>query len=120
MPRALPTARRCAAVRYEHMFAWLDALNPEQQRAVLHEGGPLLIVAGAGSGKTRTLASRVARLIADGAEPERILLLTFSRRAAKEMLQRAARLTMDQRASRVAGGTFHAVANHVLRKHGTS
>src|SRR4051812_46614470 len=120
MVRALPTARRSAAVPYEHMFAWMDDLNPEQRQAVLHDGGPLLIVAGAGSGKTRTLASRVARLMADGCEPERILLLTFSRRAAREMLQRAARLAMDQRASRVAGGTFHAVANRILRKHGTS
>jgi DNA helicase II / ATP-dependent DNA helicase PcrA len=102
------------------MFAWLDDLNPEQREAVLHDGGPLLIVAGAGSGKTRTLASRVARLMADGATPERILLLTFSRRAAREMLQRAARLTGDQRASRVAGGTFHAVANRILRQHGTA
>jgi DNA helicase-2/ATP-dependent DNA helicase PcrA len=100
--------------------SWLDDLNPEQRQAVLHDGGPLLIVAGAGSGKTRTLASRVARLIGDGAPPERILLLTFSRRAAREMLQRAARLTGDQRASRVAGGTFHAVANRILRQHGTA
>ena len=97
-----------------------DDLNPEQRRAVEHDGGPLLVVAGAGSGKTRTLATRVAQLIADGATPERILLLTFSRRAAREMLQRAARLTGDQRASRVAGGTFHAVANRVLRQHGTA
>ncbi|MEA3077655.1 MAG: ATP-dependent helicase UvrD/PcrA [Actinomycetota bacterium] len=102
------------------MFAWLDDLNPQQRAAVLHDGGPLLIVAGAGSGKTRTLASRVARLVADGMAPERILLLTFSRRAAKEMLQRAARLTGDTRTSRVAGGTFHAMANRVLRQHGTA
>ena len=95
-------------------------LNPEQRQAVEHDAGPLLIVAGAGSGKTRTLATRVARLMADGATPERILLLTFSRRAAREMLQRAARLTGDQRASRVAGGTFHAVANRILRQHGTA
>ena len=103
------------------MFAsCLDDLNPEQRTAVLHDDGPLLIVAGAGSGKTRTLATRVARLMADGSQPERILLLTFSRRAAREMLQRAARLTGDQRASRVAGGTFHAVANRILRQHGTA
>ena len=102
------------------MFPWLDDLNPEQRTAVLHDDGPLLIVAGAGSGKTRTLASRVARLMADGSPPERILLLTFSRRAAREMLQRAARLTGDQRAARVAGGTFHAVANRILRQHGTA
>jgi DNA helicase II / ATP-dependent DNA helicase PcrA len=102
------------------VFAWLDDLNPEQRLAVTHDDGPLLVVAGAGSGKTRTLASRVARLVADGATPERILLLTFSRRAAREMLQRAARLTGDQRAARVAGGTFHAVANRILRQHGTA
>ncbi|HVF31632.1 MAG TPA: ATP-dependent helicase, partial [Acidimicrobiales bacterium] len=66
------------------------------------------------------LATRVARLVADGATPERVLLLTFSRRAAREMLQRAARLTGDQRSSRVAGGTFHAVANRILRQHGTA
>ena len=102
------------------MFPWLDHLNPEQRTAVLHDDGPLLIVAGAGSGKTRTLASRVARLMAGGSQPERILLLTFSRRAAREMLQRAARLTGDQRAARVAGGTFHAVANRILRQHGTA
>ena len=51
------------------MTAWLDALNPAQREAVLHDGGPLLVVAGAGSGKTRTLAARVARLISDGAQP---------------------------------------------------
>ncbi|HUP86752.1 MAG TPA: ATP-dependent helicase [Acidimicrobiales bacterium] len=100
--------------------SWLDDLNPDQREAVLHDEGPLLIVAGAGSGKTRTLASRVARMVAKGTPPERILLLTFSRRAAKEMLQRASRLTGDQRASRVAGGTFHAVANRILRQHGTA
>jgi DNA helicase-2/ATP-dependent DNA helicase PcrA len=102
------------------VFDWLADLNPEQRRAVEHDGGPLLIVAGAGSGKTRTLASRVARLVAEGATPERILLLTFSRRAAREMLQRATRLTGDHRMSRVAGGTFHAVANRILRQHGTA
>jgi DNA helicase-2/ATP-dependent DNA helicase PcrA len=102
------------------VFAWLDGLNPQQRAAVEHDGGPLLVVAGAGSGKTRTLASRVARLVAEGTTPERILLLTFSRRAAREMLQRAARLAGDPRTSRVAGGTFHAVANRILRQHGTA
>jgi len=102
------------------MFSWLDDLNPEQRAAVVHDGSPLLIVAGAGSGKTRTLASRVARLVIDGVAPERLLLLTFSRRAAKEMLQRATRLTGDARTGRVAGGTFHATANHILRQHGTA
>lgn len=100
------------------MFDWLDDLNPEQRRAVLHDGGHLLVVAGAGSGKTRTLACRVARLLAAGVRPERILLLTFSRRAAREMLVRAGQLAEAEGANRVWGGTFHAVANRLLRRHG--
>ena len=102
------------------MFGWLDDLNPEQRLAVLHDGGHLLIVAGAGSGKTRTLACRVARLLAGGVSPERILLLTFSRRAAREMLTRAGRLAEAEGARRVWGGTFHAVANRLLRQHGAA
>jgi DNA helicase II / ATP-dependent DNA helicase PcrA len=102
------------------VFPWLDELNPEQRRAVLHDGGHLLIVAGAGSGKTRTLACRVARLLADGVRPERIVLLTFSRRAAREMLTRAGQLVETEGARRVWGGTFHAVANRLLRQHGAA
>src|ERR1700752_2073935 len=74
--------------------AYLAKLNPQQRRAVEHggaalaEAGPLLIIAGAGSGKTNTLAHRVAHLIINGADPRRILLLTFSRRAAAEMARR--------------------------------
>ncbi|MDJ0923629.1 MAG: ATP-dependent helicase [Acidimicrobiia bacterium] len=96
--------------------AWLDGLNDQQRQAVIHDGGPLLVIAGAGSGKTRTLASRVARLIDDGVAPDRILLLTFTRRAAAEMLRRAGSL-VDQRATgRVWGGTFHSIANRLLRR----
>ncbi len=102
------------------MCAWLDDLNPEQRQAVIHDGGHLLIVAGAGSGKTMTLACRVARLLADGAQPDRILLLTFSRRAAAEMLSRAGRLARAAGAQRVWGGTFHAVAHGLLHRHGRS
>ena len=96
---------------------WLDTLNPPQREAVTHGEGPLLVVAGAGSGKTWTLACRVAHLIDSGVPPQRILLLTFSRRAAREMLGRAERLIADGRppAGRVWGGTFHAVANRLLR-----
>src|SRR5579871_5075301 len=68
--------------------SWLATLNPEQRRAVEHDARPLLIIAGAGSGKTNTLAHRVANLIVAGADPRRILLLTFSRRAAAEMTRR--------------------------------
>jgi DNA helicase II / ATP-dependent DNA helicase PcrA len=96
---------------------WLTGLNPPQRAAVTHPGGPLLVVAGAGSGKTRTLACRVAWLIDGGVPAHRILLLTFSRRAAAEMLSRAERLIAGggARAGRVWGGTFHAVANRLLR-----
>ena len=88
----------------------LDHLNPAQRRAATHDGGPLLVVAGAGTGKTRTLACRVAWLLERGVAPERILLLTFSRRAAREMLRRA-ELASGRRSARVWGGTFHAVGN---------
>jgi len=97
---------------------WAGDLNPEQSQAVFHDGGHLLIVAGAGSGKTRTLACRVARLLSAGVRPERILLLTFSRRAAREMLTRAGQMAESDGARRVWGGTFHAVANRLLRQHG--
>ncbi|HZP90413.1 MAG TPA: ATP-dependent helicase [Actinomycetota bacterium] len=100
------------------MFDALERLNPRQREAVEHLGGPLLVVAGAGSGKTWTLACRVARLVERGVPPERILLLTFTRRAAREMLSRAERLTGERRLGRVWGGTFHAVGNRLLRLHG--
>jgi ATP-dependent DNA helicase UvrD/PcrA len=95
-----------------------EELNEAQRRAATHGEGPLLIVAGAGTGKTTTLASRVAYLLAEGVRPERILLLTFSRRAAREMLSRAQRIAADGDAGRVWGGTFHAVANRLLRQAG--
>jgi len=99
----------------------VDGLNAAQRRAVDSPDGPLLIVAGAGSGKTQTLAHRVAALIARGADPRRILLLTFSRRAAQEMTRRAARLcaTPGAREDATLGwaGTFHSVANRLLRLH---
>lgn len=92
-------------------------LNAEQRAAVVHGDGPLLIVAGAGTGKTRTLVHRVAALIERGLAPERILLLTFTRRAAEEMLSRVERLT-GQHGRRVQGGTFHATAHQTLRQFG--
>lgn len=97
-----------------------DSLNPQQQAAVDHTGAPLLIVAGAGTGKTKTLAARVCRLLDDGADPSRILLLTFTRRAASEMLARVAAVSTDRAAGRVWGGTFHAIANRILRNFGRS
>jgi DNA helicase-2/ATP-dependent DNA helicase PcrA len=95
---------------------YAELLNPAQLAAVTHRDGPLLVIAGAGSGKTRALIYRVARLIESGVPPGAILLLTFTRRAAQEMLRRAEQLVGD-RAGHVAGGTFHSFANNVLRRH---
>ncbi len=92
-------------------------LNPAQHEAVTHLDGPLLVVAGAGSGKTRTLVYRVAHLLELGILPENLLLLTFTRRAAQEMLWRAS-LLLDESCQDVAGGTFHAMANMLLRRYG--
>jgi DNA helicase-2/ATP-dependent DNA helicase PcrA len=109
------------------MAAYLDRLNPEQRLAVEHGVGhpdarPLLVIAGAGSGKTDTLAHRVAHLIVNGADPRRILLLTFSRRAASEMARRAERIVKFALAGQHAfslpwSGTFHAVGARLLREH---
>src|SRR5437763_11198862 len=108
---------------------YLENLNPEQRRAVEHGAAgpgpftPLLVIAGAGSGKTNTLAHRVAHLIVNGADPRRILLMTFSRRAAAEMARRVERIC-----SRIVGsdagvmaealawaGTFHGIGARLLR-----
>jgi DNA helicase-2/ATP-dependent DNA helicase PcrA len=92
-------------------------LNPQQAAAATHGDGPLLIIAGAGTGKTRTLVYRVAHLIDKGVRPERILLLTFTRRASQEMLARAERL-VGATSRKVHGGTFHATAHRLLRRFG--
>ncbi len=104
----------------------LDQLNPAQREAVEYGNGPLLIIAGAGSGKTSTLAHRVAAIIAKGADPRRVLLLTFTRRAATEMIRRA-QLIIGKRPQTASGaasitwaGTFHSVANRLLRLHASS
>src|SRR5271157_5677907 len=91
----------------------LSSLNPLQREAATHGDGPLLIVAGAGTGKTATLVHRVAWLIARGVDPGRILLLTFTRRAAAEMLRRAdilLRRLGRHGTIRTWGGTYHAIA----------
>ena len=97
---------------------WADGLDQAQLAAATGGPGPVLVVAGAGSGKTRTVASRVARLLEEGADPDRVLLLTFSRRAAKEMLHRAGHLTRVRSTGRIWGGTFHAMGNRILREYG--
>ena len=101
---------------------WLEELNPEQRGAATYAGGPLLVLAGAGTGKTTTLCARVAWLMAEGTPAERILLLTFTRRAAREMVERAAVLAerVAPHAGRVVGGTFHSVAHRLVRLHASS
>ena len=91
-------------------------LNPAQLKAVESIHGPHLVIAGAGSGKTRVLVHRVAYLVEQGIEPEKILLLTFTRRSAEEMLRRAS-ILLDERCRNVSGGTFHSFANMILRKY---
>ena len=92
------------------------ALNDEQRAVALAPRGPLLILAGAGSGKTRALIYRVARFLDTGIPPERILLLTFTNRAAKEMVKRVGELVGPE-AMKIMGGTFHHVGNAILRRH---
>ena len=113
------------------MASYLEKLNPQQRRAVEHGGdhldqaGPLLIIAGAGSGKTNTLAHRVAHLIVNGVDPRRIMLLTFSRRAADEMTRRAERIVANVTRERAGAmtdalawaGTFHAIGARLLREY---
>jgi DNA helicase-2/ATP-dependent DNA helicase PcrA len=100
----------------EYRIDYSEELNESQLQAVELTKGPVLVIAGAGSGKTRTLVYRVARLVEDGITPENILLLTFTRKAAQEMLRRASNL-LDERCGHVSGGTFHSFANLVLRRY---
>lgn len=95
-------------------------LNAAQLAAATHSDGPLLVLAGAGTGKTMTLAHRVAYLILKGVKPERILLLTFTRRAAKEMIARVGRIVGRSLAKRVVAGTFHSVGLTLLRKYASA
>src|SRR3954468_12636802 len=112
-----------ASGRSTSTTAWLDGLNPQQRAAATFDAtAPLLIIAGAGTGKTNTLAHRVAHLIAAGISPARILLLTFTRRASAEMLKRVESIlakapakSQATAAARAWGGTFHAIANRLLR-----
>jgi DNA helicase II / ATP-dependent DNA helicase PcrA len=94
-------------------------LNEQQLAAVTTPPGPILVIAGAGSGKTRTLTYRVAYLLENGIDPRNILLLTFTNKAAREMLNRVSNL-LPVDASGLWGGTFHSVGNRILRKHGTA
>src|SRR5213080_2878405 len=109
-------------------MTYLEKLNPDQRRAVEHGIGahadpnPLLIIAGAGSGKTSTLAHRVAHIVVNGGDPRRILLMTFSRRAAADMTRRAERIVASALGSSAAAalawsGTFHSIGARLLREY---
>ena len=98
------------------LINYKEELNPSQYEAAVTHQGPLLVLAGAGSGKTRTLVFRVARMVEEGIDPASILLMTFTRRAAEEMLQRVEAL-LGSRCDRVTGGTFHSFANTILRRY---
>lgn len=103
-------------IKTDYKVDYEEDLNEAQLEAVKSKDGPILVIAGAGSGKTKTLTYRVARLIEDGIKPENILLLTFTKKAAAEMLSRAT-IVLDNRCEKVAGGTFHSFANIILRKY---
>ncbi len=103
-----PPARR---IDYE------QELNPAQYEAVTTKEGPILVIAGAGSGKTRTLVYRLAYLVEHGVDPGAILLLTFTRKASREMLTRAVHL-LNQALGQVVGGTFHGICYLWLRQYG--
>ena len=94
-----------------------NCLNDKQLAAVIHKNGPLMVIAGAGSGKTRILVYRVSYLLETGVLPSEILLLTFTRKAAREMLDRVRELLKNFPVTEVSGGTFHSFATHVLKKY---
>jgi len=94
-----------------------NELNPAQLEAVTTIAGPVLVIAGAGSGKTRVIVHRVGFMMENGIDPGDILLLTFTRKAASEMLGRVQQLLRDNAAQKVFGGTFHAFSNYILRKY---
>lgn len=112
------TIRREVGDKSRWSIDYRGELNPAQHRAATTLEGPVLVVAGAGSGKTRTLTYRVARLVESGVQARNILLLTFTRRAAAEMLRRAEGLLPGGRLDSVTGGTFHSFSNMVLRRYG--
>lgn len=117
MKKLVLTKARVPSAGRGYTIDYANLLNAAQLEAVMHTHGPVLVLAGAGTGKTRTLTYRVARLVEDGYDPASILLLTFTRKAAAEMLRRASAL-LSGRCDKVAGGTFHSLAYNVLLRYG--
>src|SRR3979411_378810 len=111
----LQRAERSTSIHIDYV----SDLNEQQLAAVTASPGPLLVIAGAGSGKTRTLTYRVAYLLENGIDPRNILLLTFTNKAARQMLDRVANL-LPVDASGIWGGTFHSIGNRMLRRHGSA
>lgn len=101
----------------EPQYNYLDFLNPQQREAVTYKDGPSLVIAGAGSGKTRVLTYKIMDLLASGYEPYRILALTFTNKAAREMKERIAAIVGPQASSRLWMGTFHSMFLRILRHH---
>jgi DNA helicase II / ATP-dependent DNA helicase PcrA len=112
--------KRPADIAPDHLARYRAELNEEQYRVATANPGAALVVAGAGSGKTRAITYRVAYLIEQGVAPSRIMLATFTNRAAREMLRRVEMLTSGGDVRRVWGGTFHRIANLILRRHAAS
>ena len=101
----------------ERVYASRQQLNERQLEAASFGDGPLRVLAGPGTGKTTTLSARVEFLLERGAAPDRILLLTFTRRSARDIIGRVRAMRRDEQVQRVSGGTFHSVAHHTLRRH---
>ena len=101
----------------ESPYSYLDQLNPQQREAVSYTDGPQLVIAGAGSGKTRVLTYKIVHLLRLGFEPWRILALTFTNKAAREMKERIVEVVGANVASRLWMGTFHSIFLRVLRRH---
>src|SRR5687767_13943438 len=110
------TLKKPAKPQKQYRVRYEEELNQEQLDVVMAGEGPMLVIAGAGSGKTRALTYRVSRLIEDGVDPAEILLVTFTNKSAREMLSRVEQIvTNDTR--RIWGGTFHSIGNRLLRRH---
>src|SRR3954462_3274134 len=112
--------KRPGAPAPDKLARYREELNEEQFAVATSNAGAALVVAGAGSGKTRAITYRVAYLIEQGVSPARIMLATFTNRAAREMLSRVEMLTTGGDVRRVWGGTFHRIANLILRRHAAS
>src|SRR5687767_15906168 len=112
--------KRDQSILPERLTRYRSELNEQQFAVVTSQPKAALVVAGAGTGKTRAITYRVAWLIEQGVAPQRIVLATFTNRAAREMLRRVEALTGSQNVHRVWGGTFHRIANLILRRHAVS